>query len=175
MDFNRALELANGKPSGGISAFDETEAAPEFEPLPPGLYSARVLRGEYCSTKAGAEAYRLRFEITEGEQKGKTVIRTWTFGAKALPYTKRDLSPFGLTTSAALLSPFPPAGREYLVRLVVALQRGDDGIERNDVKRIDLVRVEESPAAAFMLAGQGEGVKPTDGVLFPNRADKLPD
>ena len=96
-------------------------------------------------------------EVRRAENAGKTVIRTWTFGAKALPYTKRDLSPFGLTTSAALLSPFPPAGREYLVRLVVALQRGDDGIERNDVKKIDLVRVDESPAAAFMLPGQGEG------------------
>ncbi len=95
--------------------------------------------------------------MTEGPNVGKTVIRTWTFGAKALPYTKRDLAPFGLTTSAKLLSPFPEAGREYLVRLVVALQRGDDGIERNDIKRIDFVCVDESPATAFMLPPQGEG------------------
>ena len=99
----------------------------------------------------------MRCEITEGEQTGKTVIRTWTFGAKALPYTKRDLAPFGLTTTEKLLSPFPEAGRDYFVRLVVALQRGDDGLERNDVKRIDVLRVVESPAAAFMLPEQGEG------------------
>jgi hypothetical protein len=43
------------------------------------------------------------------------------------------------------------------VRLVVALQRGDDGIELNDVKRIDLLRVDESPAAEFMLPPPGEG------------------
>lgn len=157
MNYSNVIPSANGQPTGGIDAFDAAEAAPEFAPLPPGIYSARVLRGEYCSTKAGADAYRLRFEVTEGPHAGKTIIRTWTFGAKALPYTKRDLTPFGLTTSAALLSPFPPAGREYLVRLVVALQRGDDGVERNDVKRIDLVRVGESPAAEFMLPGQGEG------------------
>lgn len=157
MDFSNAIPSTNGKPAGGISDFDATEAAPEFAPLPPGIYSARVLRGEYCSTKAGADAYRLRFEVTEGPHAGKTIIRTWTFGAKALPYTKRDLAPFGLTTTAKLLSPFPEPGREYLVRLVVALQRGDDGVERNDVKRIDLVRVDESPAAAFMLPEQGEG------------------
>jgi hypothetical protein len=157
VDFTNAIPSANGKPAGGISSFDDTAAAPEYTPIPPGVYTARVLRGEYCSTKAGADAYRLRFEVTEGTQAGKTVIRTWTFGPKAIAYTKRDLSPFGLTTSAKLLSPFPEAGREYLVRLVVALQRGDDGIERNDVKRIDLVRVDESPAAAFMLPPQGEG------------------
>jgi hypothetical protein len=160
MDFTTALPSKNGTPAGtgGIDAFDSAEAAPEFTPLPPGIYSARVLRGEYCSTKAGADAYRLRFQVAEGPHEGQTVIRTWTFGPKALPYTKRDLTPFGLTTSAKLLSPFPEPGREYLVRLVVALQRGDDGIERNDIKKIDVLRVDESPAAAFLLPPrEGEG------------------
>ncbi len=116
-----------------------------------------MLRGEYCTTRAGGDAYRIRFEVTEGEQKGKTTIRTWTFSPKALAYTKRDLAPFGLTTTAKLLSSFPDAGRDYHVRLTVALQRGDDGTERNDIKRIDHVRVDESPAAEFMLPGQSEG------------------
>lgn len=159
MDFTHAIPSNNGTPAGagGIDAFDAAEAAPEFTPLPPGIYTARILRGEYTTTKGGAEAYRLRFQVTEGPHEGQTVIRTWTFGPKALRYTKRDLALFGLTTSAKLLSPFPEPGREYLVRLVVALQRGDDGIERNDVKRIDLVRVDESPAAAFMLPPKAEG------------------
>src|SRR5262249_46236248 len=137
MDFTHAIPSNNDKwaPSG-LDAFDSAQAAPEFTPLPPGVYKARILRGEHTTTKAGADAYRLRFEVTEGEHAGKTVIRTWTFGPKAIAYTKRDLAPFGLSTSAQLLSPFPEPAREYLV---VALQRGDDGIERNDVKRIDLV------------------------------------
>jgi hypothetical protein len=161
MDFSNAIPSTNGtgKPpgGGGIGDFDGADAAPEFTPLPPGIYSARVARGEYTTTKAGADAYRLRFEVTDGPQAGKTVVRTWTFGPKALPYTKRDLAPFGLTTTARLLTPFPEPGRDYHVRLVVALQKGDDGIERNDIKRIDLVRVDESPAAAFLLPPQGEG------------------
>lgn len=158
MDFSKAFPGNNGEPPReGIGAFDSTEPAPEFSPLPPGIYQARVLRGEYTATRLGADAYRLRFQVTEGPHEGRAVIRTWTFGPKAMPYTKRDLAPFGLTTSAKLLLPFPEPGREYLVRLVVALQRGDDGIERSDVKRIDLVRVDESPAAAFMLPGESEG------------------
>ena len=158
MDFNNAIPCTNGKPTGGIDAFDSAEAAPEFSPLPPGIYCALVLRGEYTTTKtSGADAYRLRFEVTEGEHKGKSVVRTWTFSPKAVAYTKRDLAPFGLTTTAKLLSPFPDAGREYHVRVVVALQRGDDGIERNDIKHIDLVRVEESAAAEFLLSEQTEG------------------
>ena len=157
MDFTHAIPSANGRPAGGLDGFDAADAAAEYAPIPPGIYTARIVRGEYCSTRAGADAYRLRFEVTDGPHAGKSVIRTWTFGAKALPYTKRDLTPFGLTTSAKLLSPFPEAGREYVVRLVVALQRGDDGIERNDIKRIDLVRVDVSPAAAFMLPDESEG------------------
>ncbi len=156
LDFRNALPNGNGTPSG-LDAFDSADAAPEFSPIPPGIYSARVLRGEYCSTRAGADAYRLRFEVTEGEHKGKTVVRTWTMSEKAVAYTKRDLAPFGFTATAKLLSPFPEAGRDYFVRLVVALQRGDDGIERNDLKRIDLVHVDEFPAAAFLLPEQTEG------------------
>lgn len=157
MDFTNVFGNGNGKPPSGIDGFDAAEPAPEFTPLPPGIYSARVLRGEYCRTMKDDEAYRLRFEVAEGEHVGKTVIRTWTFSPKAIIYTKRALAPLGLTTSAQLLSPFPEPGREYLVRLVVALQRGDDGIERNDIKRIDLIRVTESPAAAFLLPEPGEG------------------
>lgn len=162
MDYTTAFGNGSdgtGKPpgGGGIGDFDGAAAAPEFSPIPGGVYDARVQRGEYTTTRAGADAYRLRFEITAGDHAGKSVIRTWTFGPKALPYTKRDLAPFGLATAAQLLTPFPVPGREYHVRLVVALQRGDDGIERNDVKRVELLSVIDAPAAGFILPPQGEG------------------
>ena len=165
MDFTTAFSSNNGhgngsgKPpaGGGIGGFDDAAPAPEFTPLPPGVYPARVVRGEYTTTKAGADAYRLKFEVTDGPHAGKTTIRTWTFSPKALAYTKRDLAVFGLTTAAQLLTPFPEPGREYHVRLVVALQRGDDGVERNDVKKIDVLRVVESPAAGFELPDESEG------------------
>jgi len=152
MDYMTALAGTNNQqPEGGISAFDAAEAAPEFTPLPPGVYKARILHGEYTTTKAGADAYRIRFEVAEGPHKGQTVIRTWTFGTRALPYTKRDLAKLGLTTSKQLLSPFPEPGRDYIVCLVVAMRRDDNGTEWNDVKRVDLIRVETAPAAAFIL------------------------
>ena len=164
MDYTTAFSNGNGngagKPPGGIGGFDDAEPAPEFSPLPPGVYQARVQRGEFNPTKAGADAYRIRFEITEGMHTGKTVIRTWTFGPKALGYTKRDLAPFGLASSAQLLSPFPEAGREYRVRLVVALQRGEDGTDRNDIKKIDDLRVIDPPADRFKLGDESEGGAP---------------
>ena len=70
MDYTNAFTGTNGKPEAGIDGFDAAQPAPEFTPIPPGIYSARVVRGEYTTTKAGADAYRLKFEVTEGEQKG---------------------------------------------------------------------------------------------------------
>lgn len=149
MDYSNIIP--NAPSAGGLAAFDRAEAAPELAPLPPGIYTARVVRGEYCTTKAGADAYRIRFEVTDGDHRGRTVVRTWTFTPRALPYTKRDLAPLGLTTSAQLLAPFPPPGRDILCRLTVALQRGDDGVERNDIKRIEVLRVDASPLADYLL------------------------
>jgi hypothetical protein len=162
MNLSQALAGAagngtNGNKGGGIGGFDSAEPAPEFSPIPPGVYEARIVRGEYCTTRAGDDAYRMKFEIVKGEQVGKTCIRMWTFGAKALPYSKRDLAPFGLTTSEKLLSQFPEPTREYLVKLVVALQKGDDGIDRNDIKRVQILSIADSPASEFILPADGEG------------------
>jgi len=129
----------NAGGDGGLDRYDATEAAPDFAPLPPGVYVARVLKGEYTTTRAGADAYRLRFVVIEGEHVGKTLIRTWTFSERALPYVKRDLTPFGLTSSAKLLGAFPEPGREYRVKLWVAVQCSDDGRTFNDVKKVQLI------------------------------------
>jgi hypothetical protein len=141
----------------GLSAFDSAAPAPKYDPLPPGIYHARVVRGEVTQTKAGHDAYRMVYEVIDGPHAGRTLLKTWAFTAKALPYSKRDLAAFGLTTSAQLLAPFPEAGREYQVRLIVALQRGDDGIAHNDIKRIEVVRIVESPVAQFIVSPQSEG------------------
>jgi hypothetical protein len=141
----------------GLSGFDATQPAPAYSPLPAGIYIARVIRGEVTQTKAGHDAYRLIFEVTEGPYAGRTLMRLWTFTPKALPYTKRDLAAFGLTSSQQLLSPFPESGKEYIVRLVVALQRGNDGTEFNDIKRCDVLRVVDAPVAQFIVSQKSEG------------------
>jgi hypothetical protein len=156
MSFSKALPDRNDQPTEGIAAFGSAAAAAAFAPLPPGIYAARVLKGEFCTTKAGAEAYRMRFEITDGEHVGKTAIRTWTFTGYGLKLAMAELPPFGLTTPGQLLTQFPEPGREYVVRLVVALQVYD-GREINDIKKIDIVRVGESPNAKFLQPDLSEG------------------
>ena len=185
MDFSRVFDECNSKSppaAGGLAAFDAVEAAPEYSPLPPGVYVAVVVHGELVQTRSGNDGYRIRFRIVEGPHAGTTLVRTWTFSPKALPYTKRDLSPFGLTTTAKLLSPFPEPGRDYIVRLVVALQRKDDGREFNEVKKIDIIRVDGSPAAAFLLPPtpaaspeRDEGGTPPGSLFRADRPGMLPD
>jgi hypothetical protein len=153
-DYNSAF--SSGTTPQGLSGFDATQPAPSYDPLPPGVYVARVIRGEIVQTKAGSDGYRMTYEITDGPHAGRTLLKTWAFTAKALPYSKRDLATFGLVSSAQLLAPFPEPGREYHVRLTVALQRSNDGAEYNDIKRIEVVRVDKSPIAPFIVGKTSE-------------------
>ena len=160
MNLNHAFGTAKPQTAaggGGLNSFGTAGAAPDFEPVPPGIYTARVQCGEYTTTRANDDAFRMRFEIVEGPQTGKTVLRIWTFGMKALPYTERDLGKFGLTTPEHLLGTFPEPGKEYRVRIVVAVQIGNDGIKRNDIKRFDVLSVADAPDADFLLPTRGEG------------------
>ena len=93
--------------------FDDAAPAPEWEPLPPGIYTARIVSGTLAQTKKGDDAYRMVFEVSEGEQRTRRVSRTWTFTRKALAYAKRDLATFGLTTSQKLLELFRPSAGKF--------------------------------------------------------------
>mgnify|MGYP000598559207 CR=1 FL=1 len=147
MNFNMAFQDGQGN----LAGFDAAIPAPEYEPLPPGVYTAKVLRGELVKTRAGADAYRITLEVLDAPFAGRRVARTWTFSPAALPYTKRDLGILGLQRSEQLRAPFPPLGSEHVVRLTIALRRGDDGRDWNDIKRIELLAVTESPVVGFLL------------------------
>jgi hypothetical protein len=134
-------EIFNGAGGGGLDAFDSTPPAPEMELLPPNVYDAVVIHGELVRTRSNNDGYRIRFRIVEGPYVGRIAFRTWSFSERALPYARRDLGQFGLTTSAQLLAPFPEVGRVYRVKLWVAVQCSDDGRTFNDVKKVQLVSV----------------------------------
>ena len=139
MSLSQIFNSNNNTGGGGLDRFDETAPAPGMEPLPAGTYTAVVVQGELIQTRSGNDGYRVKFRIVEGPYAGRFAFRTWSFSERALPYARRDLSQFGLTTSAQLLAPFPEVGREYRVKLWVALLRTDDGVERSDIKRVTLL------------------------------------
>ena len=158
MDFMNAFDSApsgNGKPPSGLDAFDN---AKPFQPLPGAVYTARVVSGQYTQTKAkGEDCYRMVFEVTEGTERGERIARVWTFGDRAVRYAKRDLAAFGLSTAKQLLEPFPPTGREIYCKLTVALKRGDNGSEFNDVKRIDVLKAEDSAVKSYLIDPDAPG------------------
>jgi len=144
--------LSSDPQTEGLSAFDAVAPADPFEPLSPGQYRARVLRGEIIQTKGGVDGYRMQFEILQGECAGRKLSRTWVFTAKALPYAKRDLSVFGLKSSTDLLAPFPKPGTEVFCRLWVAQRMSDDLVVWNDIKRIDQIEVQDSAISEFVVS-----------------------
>lgn len=154
MDLKRIFDqLGTSDPNNfdGLAAFDQVQAAEAWTPLPAGKYKARVVSGSVTQTKKGDTAYRVVFEITEGEQRSKRLSRLWTFTEKSLKFVKRDLGKLNLTSMQKLLEPFPPVGKEYIVGLIVALQRMDDGTETNDIKQFVVLEIKDTPGSDFLI------------------------
>jgi hypothetical protein len=127
------------------STWNATEAADEFEPLPPGEYEVRVLSGElFTSKRNGTPGYKLTLEVTEGDLEGRRLWLDFWLTAAALPMAKRDLQKLGVVTPEQLEEPLPPG---ILLRVKVVLRRDDDGNEANRVSRFEFIGVE--PGDAF--------------------------
>src|SRR5689334_16506178 len=102
-------------------AWNSTEAATDFSPLPKGEYLARITSGTLHQSRGNATpGYKLEFTISEGPFEGRKLWHDcWLTGA-ALPHTKRDLSKLGITSIEQLNRPLPAV---YHCRLKVALRR----------------------------------------------------
>ena len=141
MDFTNAFNAANanGKPPGGIDAFDKATAE-SFGPLPAGVYVCRVERGQLGQTKTtGADCYTIRFTVLEGDHAGASLWRVWVFSSSAMRYAVADLKGTLGMTGETMRAPFP--GRtEYVVRLTVTQSVRPDLTASNDVKGMELVR-----------------------------------
>lgn len=137
--------------SGGsddiLDLFDRTEAADDFGPLPKGVYVALAVGGRLDQASTGTRGYTVEFRVIEGEYAGRRLWVTKYLTPAAMPHTKRDLAKLGIDGKAALQRPFP--ANRLVCKLIVALRKGDDGTERNEVKSFDVIRVQEPTADPF--------------------------
>jgi hypothetical protein len=119
--------------------YEETEAAPDPEPIPAGDYKARLVGGKMIrSTEKGTRGFRLGFEIVEGEYSGRRVWDTSWLTREAMPTTKRKLAPLGINSLDRLREPLP---ENLFCTLKVTVRREDDGSLWNRVLTIsDVVR-----------------------------------
>jgi hypothetical protein len=125
--------------------WEQTAAAEERGPLPPGEYAFRILSGElFTSKQRSTPGYKLTLEVTEGEHEGRRAWCDFWLTPAALPMTKRDLAKIGVKDLAQLEEPLPPG---ILIRGKLTLRRDDDGNESNRLVRFECVGIE--PGDAF--------------------------
>lgn len=125
-------------------AWDTTEAAEDFAPLPPGDYACRLLFHECVTSRSGTPGVRLTFQVSKGEHAGRKVFAEVWLTARAMAFAKRDLGKLGIQSLDDLEKP-TPAG--ILCNCRVALRETDDGTQFNTVRRFDVTGVE--PADPF--------------------------
>jgi len=136
-------DILNGGDASFRSAWDATAAAGDNAPIPRGEYVCHAISGEPAlSAQKQTPGFKITFRIIEGEHEGRLVWHDLWFTAAALPHAKRDLAKLGITTPEQMDQPVPPGIR---CRVVVALRKDDDGIERNQVRRFEVIGIDEVP------------------------------
>ena len=129
------------------AAWDNSEAAEDFAPLPAGAYIARIVSGELFTSKTkGTPGYKLAFCVLEGDHVGRQFWHdTWLTPA-AMPMAKRDLGKLGVTAIEQLERPLPPGIR---CRVKLALRKDDDGTEYNQVRSFEVIGIDPPEEDAF--------------------------
>lgn len=151
--------------------FDETEAAGEMAPLPPGDYVAHITDGELeTSRNKGTPGYKLTFKVVEGEYVGRRFWCDCWLTPAALPQTKRDLAKLGVTSLEQLEQPLP---RFIRCKCKLALRRDDDGNERNRLKSFEVVGIDKPEEDPF-APGDDKPDEPLAGSVEAEPAEPTP-
>lgn len=128
-------------------AWAATEMAAELAPLPAGDYIARVVGGEFESSRSnGTPGYKLTFRVLEGNHSGRQFWHDLWLTPAALPMTMRDLAKLGITDVDQLDRPLPPGIR---CRVRVTVRKNDLGHEFNRVQQFEVVGIDQPEADPF--------------------------
>jgi hypothetical protein len=148
----RLSDILNGQGDDFRNNWNNTTAADDFAPLPPGKYLCRIINGEPGkSKKKGTPSYRLTFKVKEGDYAGRNLWDDLWLTPAALPGTKRDLAKIGVTDFAQLDQPLPQG---ILVMVSATIDRDDDGNERNRVRILKAVGIEPPDPFAPSVDGR---------------------
>lgn len=141
----RLVDILNGESREELARrFDETEAAPEYAPLPKGIYTAELSSGELTTSATGTPGFTLGFTVADGELKGRRVWHTLWLTPAAMPMTKRDLAKLGIVKLEQLERAVPPG---IICRLTVVLRTDDDGETRNRINRYEVIEIRQDSTA----------------------------
>jgi len=140
------------------NTWQNTEAADEFKPLPPGEYVCHADRGELKTARTGTPSYSLTFKVIDGpgsetKHAGRLVWLDLFLTPAALPMAKRDLVKLGIDSPGKLEQPLP-VGMRCKVR--VSLRKDDDGTERNRVVRFSVIGIDKPEVDPFAPEPKGD-------------------
>jgi hypothetical protein len=135
--------LSEGQKKSYFAGWQTVKAASDFI-VPRGEYIAALVEGYAHTAKTGTPGFKLVFEIADGEHAGRKVFHDLWLTEAAKPQTKRDLDELGITDPERQLDAPVPQG--IVVALTITVQKDDDGLERNRVRRIKFLRVEPGDA-----------------------------
>lgn len=138
--------LHGGERERIAAAFNETDAATDFEPLPPNTYDAHLIGLDLFNSRGGTPGVKMTFRVVEGDYTGRQFWNDLWLTEAALPMTKRDLAKLGITTMDQIESELPQWIR---CRCKVALRRDDDGNEYNRVRKFDVIGIDKPERDAF--------------------------
>ena len=155
-------DILNGSSGGFNDAWNSTQAAGDFGPVPRGEYVCHVTKGELESSRLNrTPGYKVEFTVIEGEFKGRKLWLDCWLTPAALAQSKRDLGKLGIATPEQMEYPLP---RGIRCRVTVVLHADDNGIERNRVRSFVVIGIDEPEVDAFAPLPPPE-VDPTGGAV----------
>ncbi len=138
------------------SDWQTIDAAPDLgQPVPRGQYTALIVEGALFTAGTGTPGYKLRFEIAEGDYKGRSVWHDIWLSGKAKNQAVRDLRKIGVTSKEQLEKPIP--SRRIRCRVTAVVRKDNDGVERNDVRSFEVLGIDPPPAADPFAPTNGDG------------------
>lgn len=143
----KLTDIMNGGAGNFNNLWNSTPAAAEIGPLPRGSYVCHATKGELEQSRTkGTPGFKLEFTVIEGEFTGRKLWLDLWLTPAALPATKRDLAKLEIISEAQLERPLP---RWWRCRVTAVLQKGDNGIEHNAVRRFEVLGIDKPEADPF--------------------------
>jgi hypothetical protein len=147
--------LAQSEQESLRKVWDTTAEADDYDVLPSGEYTARIIAGELEKSRSrSTPGYKLTFQVLDGKYEGRRFWHDIWLTEAALPMAKRDLKKIGVTALDQLERPIP-AGMRCKVKL--ALRKDDDGAEFNRVRRFEVVGLDKLEADEFAPTNEEGG------------------
>ena len=155
-DEKEGSELFDGRLGQLSELWNSTQAAPDYEPVPAGIYDVDLVSGKrFFARTTGTPGYLLTLRIVGGEYEGQMIWYKLWLTPRGISHAKKELAKLGLYELGQLEQTIPKGIR---CRVRVVLQTRDDGTMENRVRNFIVTFIDENPNIDpdFGPIGQGE-------------------